>query len=320
MNQNNFQKGDRVSFTKRDSTAPLTGTYSHHAPNGSAYIKGDDGQSYERKYTSIRKISDAETNFATSQVDSINITPPPQFDINKRFEFLQQLVRMVLKGTSVSMIITGEGGLGKSFTVKREIDRRQFIKNQDFVYIKGYSTPRGLYRTLFENNGKVIVFDDCDEVLTDNIAKNLLKGALDSYDEREIHWITKSTDESLPDSFIFTGRVIFISNKSQNSIDNALLTRSMCIDLTMSRADKISRMEWIVFNSKDFMPWVSTEDKQESLDLIKENIDNMKELSLRSLEKVIKFKTGENDEFDYSDTDGMVKTDWKTLAKYMLVN
>lgn len=320
MNPNNYQKGDRVSFTKRDSTQPLTGSYSHHAPNGSAYIKGDDGQSYERKYTSIRKIADAQTDFQTSNVNSIEVTPPVQFDINQRFEFLQQLVRMVLKGTSVSMIITGEGGLGKSFTVKREIDRRQLVKNQDFVYIKGYSTPRGLYRTLFEHNGKVIVFDDCDEVLIDNIAKNLLKGALDSYDEREIHWITKSTDESLPDSFVFTGRVIFISNKSQSSIDNALLTRSMCIDLTMSRENKMQRMEWIVENSKDFMPHVPKEDKVESLELIRDNINNVKELSLRSLEKVVKVKTGEHDLFNYDDTDGMVKTDWKTLAKYMLVN
>lgn len=228
---------------------------------------------------------------------------------------------MVIKGNAVSMIVTGSGGLGKSFTVKREIIRRQLDPMKDYIIIKGYSTPRGLYRTLFENNGKLIIFDDCDEVLVDNTAKNLLKGALDSYDERVIHWITKTSDESLPDSFDFTGRVIFISNKSQDNVDQAILSRSMCIDLTMSRADMLKRMRFIIDNSKESLVIGATKDDlNEGLALIEENLENIKELSLRSLEKVVRCKIGEKDTFDYEDTDGLVFTDWKKVAKYMLVN
>jgi hypothetical protein len=186
--------------------------------------------------------------------------------------------------------------------------------------VKGFSTPRGLFRTLFENNGKVVIMDDTDEVIENPIAVNLLKGALDSYDEREISWVTKTPDESLPESFIFTGQMIFISNKNQASVPQALLSRSMCIDLTMSTEDTIKRMEWIITNSKDFMSHVSAEVKLECLEIIRENINVVKELSLRSLEKIVKVKLADTYERTYEDTDGMVKTDWKKLAKYMLTN
>lgn len=326
--QANFQKGDKVAFSLADGTT-LTGTYSHHAPNQKAYIRADNGVAYERVYSKIRKIGEAVTDFelnGSNVAQSATITPPSvaQFDINQRFDFLQQLVRMVVNNTSVSMIITGEGGLGKTYTVKREIRRKRLEKEEDFIYIKGFSTAKGLYKTLYENNGKLIVFDDCDEILKNDIALNILKGALDSYDERTIYWINSSMiDDGIPQSFEFTGRVIFISNKAQSSIDQALLSRSMCIDLTMSREDKLKRMRFIVENSKEFMPHVEDSIKEECFDVIEENLSNVRELSLRSLEKVVKVRLGEiidNKEDEEEDTDGKVTTDWKTLAKYLLIN
>lgn len=318
---NGFNNGDKVAFTLRDGT-PKYGTYNHHAPNGKAYIKGDDGQSYERNYNKIRKTAEAETSFKTNNSSMQSRQEiEHEFDINERFDFLQQLVRMVLNKTQVSLIVTGEGGLGKTYTVKRELRRRQLNKDADYAYIKGYSTAKGLFRTLFENNGKLIIFDDCDEVLIDPTAKNLLKGALDSYDERTISWISNSFTDDLPQSFEFTGQVIFISNKSQDSIDQALISRSMCIDLTMSTKDKLKRMSYIVNNSSEFMRNVSMNDKLEALEVIEENINDVRELSLRSLEKVIKVKLGQKDNFDYEDVEDMADgSDWKTLARYLLVN
>lgn len=35
------------------------------------------------------------------------------YDINKRFEFLNQLTGLVVDGITPSLIVTGEGGLGK---------------------------------------------------------------------------------------------------------------------------------------------------------------------------------------------------------------
>lgn len=41
----------------------------------------------------------------------------PEFNINERFDFLQDLTSMVVCGVTPSLIVTGEGGLGKTHTV-----------------------------------------------------------------------------------------------------------------------------------------------------------------------------------------------------------
>ena len=112
------------------------------------------------------------------------------FSINERFEFLDDLTSMVVTGVTPSLVVTGPGGNGKTNSVKRTIKNNKLTEN-DFIFIKGYSTPRGLYNTLYDNNGKLIIFDDCDSVLDDKTSKNILKSALDSYEERTISWMSK---------------------------------------------------------------------------------------------------------------------------------
>jgi len=51
--------------------------------------------------------------------------------------------------------------------------------------------------------------------LTDAVAVELLKGALDSYDVRTIAWLSASRKAGpIPPRFDFTGGVIFVSNRS----------------------------------------------------------------------------------------------------------
>lgn len=321
-----FSKGDQVVIHTREGQM-LKGKFSHVCPNGKGYIHAEDGRSYERELKNIKKVGEAETEFklagftGDTQFSKLSITPPKtsQWDINKKFIFLSQLIKMILNKTAVSLVITGEGGLGKSYTVKKELLIKDLTKDADYMIVKGFSTARGLYRTLYENSDKLIIFDDCDEVLEDKVAKNLLKGALDSYDEREISWITVTSNPDLPDSFIFTGRIIFISNKSQESIDQALLSRSMSIDLTMSNADKLQRMEFIIDTSKEFMREFPKQYKLDALELIKENLDDIREFSLRSLEKVVNIRA-EADKENYDEDGNKVDIDWKELAKFMLLS
>ena len=321
-----FKKGDKVIITTREGQM-LKGIYSHLCPNGKGYVKAEDSRAYERELKNIKKVGEAETNFdiaqsaSTSGFGGIQITPPKvsQWDINQKFTFLSQLVRMVINKTQVSAVVTGEGGLGKTYTVKKELLIKNLTKDTDYVIIKGFSTARGLYRKLYENCDKLIIFDDCDEVLDDKVAKNLLKGALDSYDEREISWITMTENPDLPDRFTFTGQIIFISNKSQDNVDQAILSRSMCIDLTMSAEDKLKRMEFIVDTSKEFMREYPINFKKDALELIKENLNEIREFSLRSLEKVVKIRAGEEDD-NYDEDGNKIEIDWKDLAKFMLLS
>jgi hypothetical protein len=253
-----------------------------------------------------------------SEAQSIVETKNERYGINERFAFVEQLVSMVASGVQPSAVITGEGGLGKTYTVTKTLEDHGLMDISDlaefqagtvlnskkcFTFVKGYSTAKGLYRTLFENNKSVIVFDDCDAVLKDPVALNILKSALDSYGKRIISWNADMRDEDLPRSFNFEGRVIFISNLGQDKIDQAIRSRSILIDLSMSKEQKIDRMEHIAMEPA-FMGEYSKEHKKDALDMIREIKDEAREISLRTLISVCKIRASNKN--------------WKDMARYVL--
>ena len=242
-----------------------------------------------------------------------------RFSINERFGFVSDMVTMLANGAQASVVVTGPGGLGKSFTVNQTLTANGFkdvstledfavgavIKtNKAFRVIKGYSTPKGLYRTLYENRDGVIVFDDCDSVLKDPVSLNLLKGALDSYSRRIISWRADIKDEDLPTTFEFKGRIVFISNLASAQIDQAIITRSMAVDLSMTRKQKIERMRHLL-NSGEFMPEFDKVTKNDAMSLIDKLQDKVKELSLRTLIQVTKIRKSAG-------------SNWANLAEYTI--
>ena len=242
-----------------------------------------------------------------------------RFSINERFGFVSDMVTMLANGAQASVVVTGPGGLGKSFTVNQTLTANGFkdvstledfavgtvIKtNKSFRVIKGYSTPKGLYRTLYENRDGVIVFDDCDSVLKDPVSLNLLKGALDSYSRRIISWRADIKDEDLPTTFEFKGRIVFISNLASTQIDQAIITRSMAVDLSMTRKQKIERMRHLL-DSGEFMPEFDKGTKTDAMSLIDKLQDKVKELSLRTLIQVTKIRKSAG-------------SNWANLAEYTI--
>lgn len=229
---------------------------------------------------------------------------PSTFDINKRFTFLSKLTTMVANKKTQSLVVTGEGGLGKTYTVTNTIEKLGLEENQYHI-IKGYSTPRGLYNTLYDNNGKLIIFDDCDSVLEHTTSLNILKGALDSYDKRLITWSAKmSKGDEYPQQFEFTGQIIFISNKNREKINQAIISRSMVVDLAMSDDDKIARMKYILpYICRPMLPSI----KVDAMSLIEKNKEDIKDLNIRTLIKVCKIR-------EAFEGDG-----WEELAKYTIL-
>jgi len=282
----------------------------YFAKVGSKTIKSYSKKYVEKRLTSM--VGDIE------QAITVATEKQNRYGINERFDFVEKLVTMVASGVQPSAVITGEGGLGKTYTVTKTLEAHGYKDISDlaefqvgtivntrkcFTMVKGYSTAKGLYRTLFENNKSVIVFDDCDAVLKDPVALNLLKGALDSYGKRIISWNADMKDDDLPRSFNFEGRVIFISNMEQDRIDQAIRSRSMMIDLSMTADQKIDRMEYIA-KSDEFMPEFELSHKMDALALIREISSEAKEISLRTLISVTKIRASNKE--------------WKDLATYML--
>ena len=283
---------------------------------GGKYVAVINGKTVKR---SKKEHMDYVVRKAEGSTSDAVVAQESRFSINERFGFVSDMVTMLANGAQASVVVTGPGGLGKSFTVNQTLTANGFkdvstlddfavgtvIKsNKAFRVIKGYSTPKGLYRTLYENRDGVIVFDDCDSVLKDPVSLNLLKGALDSYSRRIISWRADIKDEDLPTTFEFKGRIVFISNLASTQIDQAIITRSMAVDLSMTRKQKIERMRHLL-NSGEFMPEFDKVSKNDAMSLIDKLQDKVKELSLRTLIQVTKIRKSAG-------------SNWSNLAEYTI--
>ena len=276
---------------------------------------GEDGKvifASASKYYVKQKIGKAPTNFVESLKKS-------DFSINERFDFVSKIVKMVASKTTASAIISGQGGLGKTFSVLSAL-KEAGIKDitdladfqigdkvdtkRSFRVVKGYSTAKGLFRTLQESNGMTIVFDDCDSILRDPVALNLLKGALDSYGDRYISWNADIRDDDLDKTFKFTGQVIFITNVSSEKLDQAVKSRAMVVDLSMTRDEMLERMRTIA-ESSDFLPEITKTYKTTALSFLQENLDKVSNLSLRTLIQTVKIANSGD-------------SAWKKLALYVI--
>ena len=207
---------------------------------------------------------------------------------------LRRYTKMVIKGVQSSLLITGSPGVGKSFVVNDEIKKAGLEKGKDWVKVKGKTTTAALYISLFKNNGKLIIYDDCDSVFKNDDAINMLKGALDSQqDERDISWESAKelkdpeSGQVMPKVFNFNGRVIFISNKAQKSIDTAIKSRAFVVEVALSPKDMITYVEGLLPNVE----------KQESMALKRSAMNTIKsvaqtnkrvQLNVRTLLKALK--------------------------------
>jgi len=276
---------------------------------------GENGKvlfSSASKYYVKQKIGKVPTKYVEAAKKS-------EFSINERFDFVGKIVKMVASKTTASAIISGQGGLGKTYSVIKALkdagikditDLADFQigdkvdTKRSFRVVKGYSTAKGLFRTLQECNGMTIVFDDCDSILRDPVALNLLKGALDSYGDRYISWNADIRDDDLDKTFKFTGQVIFITNVSSEKLDQAVKSRAMVVDLSMTRDEMLERMRTIA-GSDEFLPEVSSAPKSAALDFLQENLDKVTNLSLRTLIQTVKIANSGD-------------SSWKKLALYVI--
>ena len=219
--------------------------------------------------------------------------------LNKTFGVLELLTSSAIQGQCRSLIIYGPPGLGKSYTVEKTLEN----SNSSSVIIKGGCTKIGLLRTLYayRNKGDVVVFDDCDTVLLDLDCISLLKAACDTTEQRKISYFSNMViypeDDELnpiPSMFDFNGTVIFITNtdferaakKLQPHCD-ALVSRSHYIDLQMkSKWDYFVRIKQVVALGGLSAIGLGEDEIVDVVRYIRENIDSLRELSVRMAIKI----------------------------------
>ena len=226
--------------------------------------------------------------------------------ISTRFQILDDMTKAAIAGDIRAMIVAGPPGVGKSYGVEAQLEKANLftrIQNAPPKYeiIKGAMSPIGLYAALYKNSGEgnVLVFDDCDNILFDEISLNLLKAALDSGKKRRICWNSDShllRREGIPDSFDFKGSAIFITNinfdnvKSKKLQDHlgALHSRCHYLDLTLdTMRDKFLRIKQIFRSGQLFQNYsLSPEQSEEILHFMDQNKEKLREMSLRMALKI----------------------------------
>lgn len=252
------------------------------------------------------------------------------------FKAIELYTIQVARGKSNSLIVSGMAGVGKTSVVVDTLTSIGMVKDVHYYKSTGTITTAGLFEVLFKNRNRLIIFDDCDAVLKDADSVNLLKGALDTYPVRELSKITKGNtfdstgmsdaeiqstyDEKdgrlLPNRFEFSGQVIFISNLPEDKFDDAILSRSLHVDVHLTKEEVISRMRSIL---RRISPEVDMEVKEEALEYlvyVTENFPVKFDLNLRTLIHSVNLRIG-NDETLI--IDGREEFIWKLLIKKYLV-
>lgn len=247
----------------------------------------------------------------TVNVVEVNETDEEIHDrLTKRFNVMKLMATSAAKGQIPALIISGPAGVGKTHDVDAAVKKL----SPNALVIKGHVTSTGLLRALWRNRNKgdVVMFDDADSVFSSEKTLNLLKAACDSTDVRVITSMGKNAitsegeddegeavQEDIPESFVFEGSIVFITNldfANLISADNrmsphfaALRSRSHYIDLDMHTVrEYLVRIKQVVENS-DMLSARGLNKKQQAeiVDFFVTNAPLMWELSLRSLKKLV---------------------------------
>ena len=225
--------------------------------------------------------------------------------IAARFSILDEMAEAVSSSKVRAMIVSGPPGIGKSYGVERALEKKSMFDDiagskRKFEVVKGAMSAIGLYKKLYEHSGKghVVCFDDCDAILYDDLALNLLKAALDTGKKRTLHWNTESRTlmaEGMPNSFEFFGGVIFITNikfdnvKSKKLQDHLQALQSRChyLDLTIdSMRDRMLRIRQIVGTGMLEKYAMGKQEEDRLVQFIFDNKHKLREISLRMVLKI----------------------------------
>ena len=290
--------------------------------------------SIERIEKKIKQLSAivAKTERAEKESDKIT-TDDLKFDV---FKAIELYTIQVARGKSNSLIVSGMPGVGKTSVVTETLKSIGMIPDVHYYKSTGTITTAGLYEVLFKHRNKLIIFDDCDSVLKDADSVNLLKGALDTYPVRDLSKLTKGNtfdstgmsdneiqqqfeeggEKAYPNRFSFSGQVIFISNLPEEKFDDAILSRSLHVDVQLTKEEVVQRMREIM---RRISPEVDMTKKQEALDYliyITDNFPTKFDLNIRTLIHSINLRIGNEENMSVG---GVKEPVWKLLIKKYLV-
>lgn len=230
--------------------------------------------------------------------------------MQERAMMMREIMEGATFGEFPAVVCAGGPGMGKSYTAE-EILRTAAQDPQRGTRYKivqgGRMTPVELYDMLYQYRmkGNVLVLDDSDTILAEEQGIMLLKAALDSKQIRTLSWRSQGAKKA-PEEYEFSGSVIFLTNQNfsaqidKGDISNmnkrqqhlaAIRSRVTYLDLMMGTR----RAQWLwTFNQITKQRILEKQglrahEQAEVLSFIRENVDNLMEVSIRSAVNMIPF-------------------------------
>jgi hypothetical protein len=253
---------------------------------GGVYEKGSKSEptATEKAVKAKIKEEQGQPETAKNREESTFLREVPLDEVWENYE---RNLQRVISGRHKFALAYGTGGVGKTYTfsqLSKKNELREYdpevqpnSDQYDYVKISGKITASQVYAEMYRHRDKLIVFDDCDSFLKMEEVQGFLKAGLDTGDDTKIsnksskpvYNVEGDKDSGrIPNSFRFNGRVIAITNLTSQDIEQAVRSRAMLSNLSMTVNETVDRLGKIKDKIKIF-----TADKTEQIDVDQESRD-----------------------------------------------
>jgi hypothetical protein len=154
--------------------------------------------------------------------------------LERKLHVVRDQTTGVAQGFKTGLYLYGTGGVGKSFTVLRQLEKLR----APHKLFNTRMTGKGLFLALAEAPDLIHVLEDMERVTKDPDAQGVLRSALWSQPghDRVVTWTTATSGR---ESFTFRGGLILISNRALSDLPElrAMATRIEVHRLEVSEAE-----------------------------------------------------------------------------------
>lgn len=182
-----------------------------------------------------------------------------------KMNMVRMSVRAVTRNYAISRLITGTPGIGKSYSVRQELELEASLWKEDGKNIKyefitgGIRDALAFYTILCDNNHKdmIIVLDDVNTVLTNKDCREILRAITVNNEVRRVAYLTSGQNRIVRGHTFykpvidFYSRVIIITNIPEKKIDSGILSRTNPIEIIVTPQEVF---DWLGKNLKDAPP------------------------------------------------------------------
>jgi hypothetical protein len=229
----------------------------------------------------------------------------PNFTMKETLNMVEDDVRMLMNcrekvNKPNLMILLGPAGLKKT-TLVRETLRNM---NVNYAYVRGeIKSPTTLYKLLFQHRdareGKsVLVIDDSDQLIKKNSKfMSMLLAITDKGNNRRISCLnnfdsdiksTRNPEGRYPQSFIFNGTIICISNLPITKLDQAFRSRAVINVIEASSEAVIDEVER---DKENHYPEIEEVIKNRTIKFLREVVVNFPDyrIDFRTYQKALEY-------------------------------